>query len=160
MRIVVVAVGRLKAGPERELIERYVDRATKAGRAIGVGPVEVREFGESRAARAEDRREEEARAMLAAVPDRAMVVLLDENGSHPSSEAFAAELGRRRDGGTPAMVFAIGGADGHGSALRARADMTIAFGAMTWPHQLVRLLVTEQVYRAVTILSGHPYHRA
>lgn len=160
MRILVVAIGRMKAGPERELVDRYVERATKSGRVIGLGPVEVREFSESRAPRADDRREEEARLLLSAVPDKATLVLLDENGRNPSSEEFAAEIGRRRDAGVPALVFAIGGADGHGAALRTRADLTIAFGAMTWPHQLVRLLLAEQAYRAITILSGHPYHRS
>lgn len=158
MRIAVFAVGRLKAGPDRLLVERYLDRAAKSGRQLGLD-VSIREFPESRAARAEDRMEQEATAMLAALPDRSRLVLLDEHGVTPTSSDFSRDIERRRDDGLADLTFAIGGADGHGTALRTRADATLAFGAMTWPHQIVRLLLAEQIYRVTTILSGHPYHR-
>lgn len=159
MLITLAAIGRLKAGPERLLVERYLERAEQTGRALGF-TLRVREFAESKAGRAEDRKAQEADALLAAVPDGARLVLLDEHGAVLASAAFAERLGAWRDAGARDVVFAIGGADGHGAAVRARADQTLAFGAMTWPHQIVRLLLAEQIYRATTILCGHPYHRA
>lgn len=156
----IAAVGRLKSGPERELCERYIDRSQKAGRSLGLTRIEIREWSESRAARSEDRRAEEAVAILAEISPTAKLILLDEQGANPGSVAFAEMIAGFRDGGTADLVFAIGGPDGHGPALKARADRTIAFGAMTWPHQIVRMLLAEQIYRATTILSGHPYHRA
>lgn len=159
MRLRIAAVGRLKAGPERELAERYMDRAAKAGRAVGITRFDVVEYPEGRQARPEDRRAEEAVLVLADIDPAATLVLLDETGRAMTSEALAAFVGKTRDSGAAEIVLAIGGADGHGPALRQRADLTLALGAMTWPHQLVRLLVAEQIYRCVTILSGHPYHR-
>jgi 23S rRNA (pseudouridine1915-N3)-methyltransferase len=155
----IVAVGRMKAGPERELLDRYIERAQRAGRALGITKLEVEEIAESRAARAEDRMAEEAAQLLALVPERAFVVALDETGRTMTSADFARLIGGKLDGGVTDLVFAIGGPDGHGAALRGRAETLLAFGAMTWPHQIVRVLLAEQVYRAVTILSGHPYHR-
>jgi 23S rRNA (pseudouridine1915-N3)-methyltransferase len=160
MRVEIRAVGRMKAGPERELADRYVDRAEKAGRALALGPFAVRETPESRAPRAEARMAEEAGALLSDLAGDAFVIVLDERGETPTSERFANMLLEQRDRGRPLAAFLIGGADGHGAAALARADLRIAFGAMTWPHQIVRILVAEQLYRAVTILSGHPYHRA
>ncbi len=159
MRIVIAAVGRLKADAERTLTERYVDRAAKAGRAIGLD-VTVREVSESRLARAEDRRAAEAVALAASIPAGTLCVALDERGESLASEAFARLLAGWRDGGAGGLTFLIGGPDGLDPALVATARKTIAFGAMTWPHQLVRALLAEQLYRAVTILLGHPYHRA
>ncbi len=158
MLITLAAVGRLKAGPERILVDRYLERAGQTGRALGL-IVAVRELPESRAGRADERMAQEAAALLALVPEGARLIALDERGETMGSEVFAGRLGAWRDGGQRDVVFAIGGADGHGEALRQRADHRLAFGAMTWPHQIVRLLLAEQVYRAMTILSGHPYHR-
>lgn len=160
MRLRILAVGRMKSGPERDLLDRYHDRAVKSGRALGITRVDIEEIGESRAPRAEDRMAEEATALLALIPERAVVVVLDETGRTCSSEDFARLIDQRKDQGVPDMVFVIGGPDGHGPAMRARADVSLAFGAMTWPHQIVRVLLAEQIYRAITILSGHPYHRA
>lgn len=148
----------MKSGPERELLERYLDRAGKLGRTLGIGRVEVREFGESRAARAEDRKAEEAAAILAAVGETGTVIALDEGGTALDSPGFAAWIGARLGGGSDLWLL-IGGADGHGEAVRRRADLVLAFGALTWPHQMVRILAAEQIYRATTILAGHPYHR-
>lgn len=159
MRVTIAAVGRMKAGPERELLDRYLDRAAKQGRALGVTKVEVREIPESRAARAEDRKAEEAEALLAGVADTAWVIVLDETGATRTSQAFADDLAARLAEGRDWAIL-IGGADGHGPAALARADLRLAFGAMTWPHQIVRILAAEQIYRATTILAGHPYHRA
>lgn len=160
MRIAIHAVGRLKAGPERDLADRYLERAGKSGRALGVSAVTVREVAESRAARADARKDEEAAALLADLPDGALVLAFDERGEAIDSARFAALLDGARARAVPAAVFLIGGADGHGPAALARADHRIAFGRLTVPHQIVRILAAEQIYRALTILSGHPYHRA
>ncbi len=158
MLITLAAVGRLKAGPERLLVDRYLERAGQTGRALGL-TVAVRELPESRAGRADERMAQEAAALLSLLPEGARLIALDERGETMGSEIFAARIGTWRDAGLRDLVFAIGGADGHGEALRQRADQKLAFGAMTWPHQIVRLLLAEQVYRATTILTGHPYHR-
>jgi 23S rRNA (pseudouridine1915-N3)-methyltransferase len=159
MRISLFAVGRLKAGPEKDLASRYLDRFAKAGPAIGLELVRVTEVTESKATNAETRKRDEATALEKALPDGALLVLLDERGKSLDSEAFAHTLGRFRDGGKRDLMVAVGGADGLDPALYARADMVLNLGSMTWPHQLVRILIAEQLYRAVTILSGHPYHR-
>ncbi len=158
MRITIAAIGRLKAGPERALSERFLDRAEKAGRRLGLA-FRAREFPESRAAAAPARMDQEAAAILASLPADAVVVTLDRTGRNLDSQAFAAQFARWREAGVADLVFAVGGADGNGAALTDRADLRLAFGAQTWPHQLVRVMLAEQLYRAVTILTGHPYHR-
>ena len=160
MRIILVAVGRLKQGPERELAERYRKRAAETGRGAGIGEVEIVELRESRAASAEQRMLEESIAIANVVPDRAPLVLLDERGENLPSAALAGHLQLWRQEARPAAVFVIGGADGLAPALRDRQSLTLAFGAATWPHQLVRIMLWEQIYRCVCILAGHPYHRA
>ena len=160
MRITLFAVGRLKAGPESELAGRYLDRFAKAGGALGLDFARTVEVAESRAATADLRKKEEAVQLLRALPDGAALILLDERGKTPDSPGFAGMLARIRDDGQRDLVLAIGGADGLDPDLHARADAVISFGRMTWPHQLVRIMIAEQLYRAVTILSGHPYHRS
>lgn len=159
MRVTIAAVGRMKSGPERDLLDRYVDRAAKQGRSLGITRVDVREIAESRAGRAEDRKAEEASELVAGLAEGTAVIVLDEHGQTLGSEAFAAFVGGRIDAGRDLAIL-IGGADGHGEAARGRAELVLAFGAMTWPHQIVRILAAEQIYRATTILAGHPYHRA
>jgi 23S rRNA (pseudouridine1915-N3)-methyltransferase len=159
MRISLFAVGRLKTGPEKELASRYIDRFAKAGPAVGLELARVVEIAESRASNAETRKKEEGALLDKSLPEGSILVLLDERGKTLGSEAFADMLGRHRDGGKRDMMIAIGGADGLDPDLRARADLVLNLGAMTWPHQIVRILIAEQLYRAVTILSGHPYHR-
>jgi 23S rRNA (pseudouridine1915-N3)-methyltransferase len=159
MRLVIAAVGRLKAGPERELAERFRDRAARIGGALGIRDIEIIDIRESPARDAERRLVEEAVALATLIPDGAATVVLDSRGENLASDAFAARLRAWRDGGRPSLCFVIGGADGSGAALRQRADLVLAFGAATWPHQLVRIMLMEQIYRVLTILSGHPYHR-
>jgi 23S rRNA (pseudouridine1915-N3)-methyltransferase len=159
LRLAVLAVGRMKAGPERELFERYVKRVSGLAPSLGFSPIEWRELDESRARQAETRRAEEGKILLAAAPKGAFLIALDERGASPSSDAFAREFLRTRDSGAAALAFLIGGPDGLDPALRASAQRIISFGAMTWPHQLVRVMAAEQIYRAMTILAGHPYHR-
>lgn len=160
MRLVLACVGRLKAGAERELVTRYVERIRPAGRPLGLGPCDMIEIAESAARRPEDRMAEEGAALLAAIPAGAGLVVLDPRGRSLSSEDFAGRIAADRDAGVPALAFVIGGADGLSDAVRARAALMIAYGAATFPHQLVRAMLAEQIYRAVTILAGHPYHRA
>lgn len=160
MRLTVAAIGRLRDSPERELAERYRKRAEQLGRRIGLRDVEIVEVRESRAQEVGKRMIEESIAIANVIPDKAAVVILDERGDSLDSAALAKELGKWRDNGRPAAVFIIGGDDGLAPALRARATLRLAFGAATWPHQLVRGMLLEQLYRAVTILAGHPYHRA
>lgn len=160
MRLVVAAVGRLKRGPERDLEARYFERITKAGRAVGIRGATISELGESPARRAAERKSQEAAGLEHEIPGGAAVVALDEHGESLASEALAQRIGRWRDEGRPALVFLIGGPDGLAPGLIAKADLRLAFGRMTWPHQLVRVMILEQLYRAIAILSGHPYHRA
>lgn len=160
MRIVLIAVGRLKQGPERELAERYRSRFDDLGRRLGFRSIEIHEIGESRARDAATRMSEEAAAIAAQVPERSVLVTLDEHGQNIDSSGFAGRIGRWRDETAPAAVFVIGGADGLSPELQRRAKLAMAFGAATWPHQIVRVLLLEQLYRAATILAGHPYHRA
>ncbi|MBP1851977.1 23S rRNA (pseudouridine(1915)-N(3))-methyltransferase RlmH [Rhizobium halophytocola] len=159
MRIGISAVGKLKAGPEKELAARYLDRFAKAGPAIGLELGRLGELSESRAGNVETRKREEAGLLEKTLPDGAVLVCLDERGKALDSADFAATIGDWRDQGIRDVVFVIGGADGLDSALRDRASLTLNLGRLTWPHQLVRILIAEQLYRAVTILSGHPYHR-
>ena len=160
MRLVIVAIGRLKQGPERELIERYRKRFDDAGRKLGFRGLEIVELAESRARDASGRLAEEAAAISAAIPEKSVVVLLDERGENIGSIDLADRLGRWRDRSIASTIFVIGGADGLSPDLRSKEWLRIAFGAATWPHQLVRIMLLEQLYRAATILAGHPYHRA
>jgi 23S rRNA (pseudouridine1915-N3)-methyltransferase len=159
VRLALLSIGKLKAGPERELTSRYVDRARASGRNVGVSGLDVREFDESKARRPEDRKLEEARTIIASASPAARMVLLDERGKSISSRAFAQDIAAARDSGTAEYLIVIGGPDGVDDLARARAQSIIAFGAMTWPHQLIRIMAAEQIYRALTILAGHPYHR-
>jgi 23S rRNA (pseudouridine1915-N3)-methyltransferase len=160
MRVVVIAVGRLKQGPERELAEGYRRRAEAIGRPLGLHEIEIVEIRESRAHDAERRRVEESIAIANVVPDRSILVVLDGHGESLDSARFAALLREWRAEDRPAVCFVIGGADGLAASLNDSAKLRLAFGVATWPHQLVRIMLLEQIYRAGSILAGHPYHRA
>jgi len=159
MRIIVAAVGRLKRGPETELCERYAKRAAQTGRPLGLRAIDIIEIRESRAAEADKRRLEESIALANVIPQGAAVVLLDARGDDLDSATLAARLAQWRADDRPATVFVIGGPDGLAASLTEKPDLKLAFGAATWPHQLVRVMLLEQIYRAATILAGHPYHR-
>ena len=160
MRLVVAAVGRLKAGPERELAERYRERVGKLCRTVGFNSIEVVEIDESRGRRAEDRMAQEGAALARVASGDHVRIVLDSRGQSLTSEAFAERLTRWRDNGRACAYFLIGGADGLAGDLTQGADLVLAFGTATWPHQLVRIMLLEQLYRVATMLSGHPYHRA
>jgi len=160
MRVHICAVGRLKTGPEKLLLDDYMSRLDAAGRGIGIAALPIAEVEEKRRSDATELMEREAALLAAAMPKGALIVALDERGRVETSEAFARRLGKWRDTGTADIAFLIGGANGLAPSLRDGAAHVMAFGAMTWPHMLVRVMLAEQLYRAVTILSGHPYHRA
>ena len=151
MRITILAIGRAKASPESALFEHFVRRLT--------WPLALREFEEKRALPPARRIASEGKMLLDALPEAAKAVVLDERGASIGSADFAARLGQWRDEGAQDICFLIGGADGHAPEARARADLLLGLGRMTWPHLLVRALLAEQLYRAQSILAGHPYHR-
>ena len=159
MRVIVLAVGRLKDA-ESELAERYRKRASQSGRSLGWRDVEIVEIRESRAAELEKRRTEESIAIATMIPDDSITVILDERGENLGSLALAEKIKGWRAAGNKALVFVIGGADGLADSVRDAAKLKLSFGLATWPHQLVRIMLLEQIYRTATILSGHPYHRA
>ncbi len=160
MKIAVFAVGRMKAGPEKELGERYFDRFAKTGPAVGLEFSGVEETAESRAQSIAERRLEESQKLREKLGPGTALVLLDERGKSVGSEDFALKIAAWRDGGQRAVLIAIGGPDGHDPPLREEAALILSFGAATWPHQLARIMLAEQLYRTATILSGHPYHRS
>lgn len=153
MKIAIVAIGRLSRGPEAELVKLYAERATAAGRALGLGPVEVVEVESRKPGKAA-----EAEALTPQL-EGAHVVACDEHGRALGSRAFAAEIEGLRDGGVRRLAFVIGGADGLDASILGAARSKLAFGPQTWPHALARAMLAEQVYRAVSILAGSPYHR-
>ena len=152
MNIVIAAVGKSRGGHEQELYESYLARLPWR--------VALKEIEIKKELSPDVRRTREGEALLAAVPEGARVVALDERGKAEDSAVFARRIGRWRDDGVRGLAFIIGGADGLDEAVRKRADAVLSFGTMTWPHMLVRALLAEQLYRAHTILTGHPYHRA
>ncbi len=159
MRLIIAAVGRMKAGPERELLERYLSRARALSRGLGIVALDLVEVEEGRGRSAAERRREEATALAGRFAPGVTIILLDERGHSRPSVAFAERIGKLVTGGTPALALVIGGPDGFDDAFRSSARELLSFGAATMPHQLVRVVLAEQVYRALTILSGHPYHR-
>ncbi len=156
MRIQICAVGRLRAGPEKTLIDDYLTRFDRSGRSLGLGPARVIEVEDKKNAGMGA----EAQLLRKALPKGAMLCTLDERGKLLSSPEFSNKLAAWRDTGCQDLAFVIGGADGIDPSLRAEADFSISFGKMVWPHMMVRLMLAEQIYRAATIQSGSPYHRS
>jgi len=155
----MAAIGRLKKGPERELAQRYHERAQKTGRLTGISAIDILEFAESRCDDAAKRRDDEAHCLLSNMPQKAHIIAFDERGKTPSSREFAAIIRSNLDNSGPDIGMLIGGPDGLAPWLREQANDVFSFGRLTLPHQLVRVVVFEQIYRATTILTGHPYHR-
>ncbi len=154
MKLTVVAAGRIRSGPERDMIDDYAARATAAGRGVALGPLEEIQVEPKKT----DKTSVTA-AIFARVSEGAALVVLDERGTALTSPDFAAALAAWRDGGRRETAFVIGGADGFEADARRRADLVLAFGPQTWPHKLARAMLCEQIYRAVSILAGSPYHR-
>ena len=160
MRILIAAVGKLKDDEERSIVARYAKRFDQTGKPLGLGPLSIIEFPESRAAATDARRTDEAGRLLNAARDATLKIALDAGGRQYPSETFAKLLGKHADSGVKTCAFLIGGPDGHGDAVLSSADFKLSLGAMTLPHGLARVVLTEQLYRAATILAGHPYHRS
>ena len=155
MRIHICAVGRLRTGPERALIDDYLTRFDRTGRALGLGPAQMHEVEDKKGGGMNA----EAALLERAIPKASVIVALDERGKLQSSPEFASQLGDWRDSGRGDVAFVIGGADGIAPDLRKRADFKLSFGRMVWPHMLARVMLSEQLYRAASILAGSPYHR-
>ena len=155
MRVYICAVGRLRTGPEADLLKDYLTRFERSGRPHSLTLGDIREV--------EDKKgkgmEAEAELLLRAIPDGATVVAMDERGQVLSSPEFAGRIAEWRDDGVSDLAFVIGGADGLSKQLRQRANFKLSFGRMVWPHMLARVMLSEQLYRASSILAGAPYHR-
>lgn len=153
MRITIAAIGReKKSSPTSDIFNSYLKRIP--------WNVELKELEEKKNLPPEILMEKEAQMLLASIPSSAKIIAMDENGKNISSEELAAQLARWQEQGSSHFAFLIGGAAGHGKAVKERADMLLSFGKLTWPHMLVRPMLSEQIYRAYTIISGHPYHRS
>ncbi len=159
MRIQISAIGRLKSGPERQLAIHYVTRAGTSGRALGISSVDIVEHAESSAVSKRLRQEEEAGRLVSGLSAGAKLVALHHWYKELSSNEFAEMIRREIDGGTASLVFLIGGPDGLSHSIKQNARGHLSLGLMTWPHRLARVMIAEQIYRAVTILINHPYHR-
>lgn len=156
MRVHICAMGRLRGGPEKALIDDYVQRFERTGRGLGLTALNIHEIDDRKGGGMSA----EAELLQRALPKGAVCVCLDERGKLVSSPDFASRLADWRDTGAQDVAFVIGGADGIAPELRAKADYALSFGKMVWPHMLVRVMLTEQLYRAASILAGAPYHRA
>ncbi|OPB31209.1 23S rRNA (pseudouridine(1915)-N(3))-methyltransferase RlmH [Bartonella sp. AR 15-3] len=159
MQVSIFAVGRLKQGVEQILVHRYLDRFSKSAEAVGFRFGKMQEISESRAHTVCQRIEEEGKKLFEYLPEKCRLIVLDERGELMSSSVFAEKLAFYRDEGARDLIFALGGPDGHSEKVKNRSDFLLSFGFMTWPHQIARVLLTEQLYRAITIISHHPYHR-
>jgi len=160
MRVTIAAIGKLKSGSELELVTLYAERCAQQGKLCGMSGIEIKEITESRLSSLAERRNEEATKLLKAVPPGAMAIMLDERAKQLQSKELANHIAHWRDEGASELVFLLGGADGHGSAVKQASQFALSLGAMTWPHKLARVMIAEQIYRAMTILTNHPYHRA
>ena len=160
MRLAIAAIGKLKAGPEKLLAEDYATRIPALGKKVGITALKIKDWSESQRADATQRISEEAVQLWSAVPAGSFVIALDEKGKSPTSANFAASLAKRAYQGQADLIFLLGGPDGHAAETRVRANELLALGPMTWPHRLARVMLLEQIYRSVTILVNHPYHRA
>ena len=163
MRFHLVCIGRLKAGRERELACHYLDRARNLGRSLGLNAVDMHELEESKARRPQDRKKEEAKALRTLMAGLGVssgcFIACDEAGENMTSPQFAERFRRLRDAGANDVALLIGGPDGFDADFRSEAAFSLAFGNLTWPHQLARIMAAEQIYRVLTVLAGHPYHR-
>lgn len=154
----ILAIGRLK--PEEETLQtRYLDRIRKSGPSLGIKRLHINELSESKQQNSAERKSDEAARLLKKSTNHGFLIALDETGKELSSRNFAELLQRQLTEGQNNIAFALGGPDGHGAELRKASNYSLALSEMTLPHGLARILLLEQIYRALTIWSGHPYHR-
>lgn len=159
MKLFIGAVGRMKKGSEKDLFDNYFDRCHKIGPQVALTPIQLGEIPEAKHTSKSERQRLEAEGLSKMALGDNRLIVLDEHGKNLSSVKFTGQLQDWRDNGTRQTSFLIGGPDGIDSSLRQRADLVISFGAMTWPHMIARILLVEQLYRSISLLSGHPYHR-
>jgi 23S rRNA (pseudouridine1915-N3)-methyltransferase len=159
MKIGIVAIGLLKSGPEKDLAGDYEQRITTLGRTAGLMGLTVQDWSESKAATSDLRKSEEAKRLWSAMPADGLAIVLDERAKSMGSADFARLLQQQAEAGTKQLNFLVGGPDGHAAETRDKAFKTLSFGPMTFPHRLLRVMLLEQIYRAVTIIVNHPYHR-
>jgi 23S rRNA (pseudouridine1915-N3)-methyltransferase len=159
MKLLILCVGRLKEAAEREIVRRYLQRFEKIGAPLGFGAVTIVELAESKCRTASERKADEAGAIRKKIPGEAELIALGEHGTKLTSADFARRLGQERDRGVRTLCLVIGGPDGLDPSLTEQASLQLSFGRMTMPHGLIRAVLAEQLYRAATILAGHPYHR-
>lgn len=159
MKVKLIAIGRMKPGPEADLIKDYGRRFDALAGTLGFGKLVIRELELKKRVSDAERKRLEGELVLAEIPNGAFVIALDERGKSQTSKGFADLLAAKRDEGMRDAVLVIGGADGLSDAVRTRADRLLGFSPLTWPHMLVRVMATEQLYRALSILAKHPYHR-
>jgi 23S rRNA (pseudouridine1915-N3)-methyltransferase len=160
LRLHIAAIGKLKTGPEKMLANDYAGRIEVFGRKAGITSLKIGEWPESQNPNVKTRMEEEAKILWSAVPSSTITFVLDERGKSHSSEEFAALIRKHADQGANDLSFLLGGPDGHDATTRTKANHIIALGAMTWPHRLARIMLLEQIYRSLTIMMNHPYHRS
>lgn len=159
MRVEIIAVGRMKPGPEKDLFDNFAKRFDGQGKALSLGPLTLTEVEEKKNLGRTELATREGEKILQAVPKGAKLIVLDERARSLKSKEFSQKLGLWRDESAPTCAFAIGGAGGLSDEVRNRADFKLSFGNQTWPHMMARVMLCEQLYRAATILAGHPYHR-
>tara|TARA_B100000768_G_scaffold58540_1_gene56635 strand:- start:1860 stop:2330 length:471 start_codon:yes stop_codon:yes gene_type:complete len=155
MRLRIVTIGRQRNGPEKDLIDDYISRFNRIGRVVGLGPAEIIELEDKK----NGGKAAEAILLLKPITASAYVVALDERGMQQTSPEFAKKIVSIRDDAPSELFFVIGGADGLDAEVLNRSDARLSFGKMVWPHMLARVMLTEQLYRAASILTGGPYHR-
>lgn len=152
MKIYICAIGKLKKNsPEKDLINDYISKTR--------WPIEIKEFEEKKSLNTEELKIAESDLLIKSVPNDAKLIVLDETGETLSSRELAKKISQWQDNGIGSVAFLIGGANGHAEHLKKRADLKLSFGRMTLPHMLMRVVLTEQIYRIKTILDGHPYHK-
>ncbi|MCP4183492.1 MAG: 23S rRNA (pseudouridine(1915)-N(3))-methyltransferase RlmH [Hyphomicrobiales bacterium] len=159
MKLKISAIGKLKTGPEQELFSRYFKRAQVSGAKLGFSSISHQEFPESRNSLVQIRKQQEGELLSPIENKKSVLMVFDENGKDFTSARFAKLLAHQRDQGNRELIMTLGGPDGLDQKLLNNASYSVRFGPMTWPHQIARILLAEQLYRAMTILAGHPYHR-
>ena len=159
MRLAIIAVGQSRGTPEGALTDDFANRCRAMGKRVGFSTVTIDEVQVSKLREVRSRLAEEGERLASRIPEGAHVILLDAKGKGMTSEAFAEMLGAMRDAGARDLAFIIGGPDGLQLPAHVKAGRSLAFGQQIWPHLLVRAMLAEQVYRAITILANHPYHR-
>ena len=155
MKINICAIGRIKSSPEVDMVNDYVDRFERIGKNIGLGPIKIIEKESKKSGVLS-----EGKVLLASIPNNSIICILDEKGADLNSLAFAKTIEHWRDNLNLELSLVIGGAGGLSKEIKNKAHHSISFGKMVWPHRLIRVMITEQLYRAASIISGSPYHKA